>query len=187
MPFMETSFQTVLSQLAGVPAARFLLVGGWALNAYGVGRQTMDMDFVCLENDLPGFESVLSPHGYKRVFRSELFAKLRSAREGLLDLDFLFVAPQTMDGLFAESKETRIGEATFRVPSLEHLIAMKVHAMKHQPSRGPRKDLPDILALAEVNGVDVKAPAFRSLVLKHGDADIYARIVAESGGKGSVP
>lgn len=179
---LKLDFQTVLNQLAAEGRKQgfeIVLVGGWALNAYGVARQTVDIDFVSREDDLQRLEKVLTGFGYARVFRSELFAKFRSEAEGLFDIDLLFIEPETLRGLLAEAKETSIGEAIFKVPSLQHLIAMKLHALKHNPSKRLRKDLADIVSLIEMNNLDVREESFRALCLKYGNADLYEMLLKE--------
>lgn len=177
----ETSmgFDQILQHLSRImqqEQVQALLVGGWSLGAYGVNRQTIDIDFVVLERDLLRMEARLSPLGYEEVFRNSLFAKLRATDGTGPDIDFLFVTEETLARLGDDSVRTDIGKATFHVPSLRHLIGMKLHALAHGRSARGTKDLADIEALARANAVDVCSQEFRELCLRYATADIHEEI-----------
>jgi len=65
---------------------------------------------------------------------------------------------------------------------LEHLLALKLHALKH--ARPPRdlKDLADVVQLAVANGLDVRAEMFRALCLTYATPELHDRIVRAFGG-----
>jgi hypothetical protein len=175
-------FQEVLGRLAEESRAQgigLVLVGGWAMNAYGVSRQTLDIDFVCDEKSLAQVGKTLSGCGYQPIYRSDLFAKFRSGEEGLFDIDVLFVSSDTLSLLSSGGMELAVGNVAFRVPRLLDLIAMKLHAMKHNAARRSTKDMSDVVALIVANGVDVRADSFRSLCAKYGSAGIYDTILKE--------
>jgi hypothetical protein len=66
----------------------------------------------------------------------------------------MYVRDQTADRLFAETTELPgPGGRPIPVPKPEHLIAMKVQAMRDAPERG-LQDLVDIAYLLQVDGVD---------------------------------
>jgi predicted nucleotidyltransferase len=77
----------------------------------------------------------------------------------------------------AAAKEVQIEDLSFLVPCLDHLLALKLHALKHGPSRRGYKDLMDVLSLVDANRIDVRSDKFRSLCHKYGDAKIYERIL----------
>lgn len=155
-----------------------LLVGGWSLGAYGVNRQTIDIDFVVLERNLPQIEARLLQLGYEQVFRNPLFAKFRATDGTGPDVDFLFLTEETLAKLRDDSVRVDIGKATFRVPSLRHLIGMKLHALAHGRSRRGAKDLADIEALVRANDIDVRSEEFRELCSRYATADIYEEILS---------
>ena len=63
------------------------------------------------------------------------------------------------------------------MPSLESLLALKLHAARHALPHRRHKDLMDIFALVEANGVDVTSDSFRQLCHKYGTAELYAEII----------
>jgi hypothetical protein len=83
----------------------------------------------------------------------------------------------TLEKMLAESQAGQIGDATLSIPSLFHLIAMKLHALKHNAERRHGRDLPDIIGLIQVNHVDVHADSFKTLCLSFGTKDLYDEIL----------
>ena len=63
-----------------------------------------------------------------------------------------------------------------RVVSLWHLLAMKCHAIKHGGAGRIVKDADDLIHLVQVNGLDVREPELKSLLLKHGTEDLYDKL-----------
>jgi len=155
----------------------FIVVGGWALNAHGVSRQTLDIDILVRDADLAVFESILSGFGYSKVYSTELFAKFRSDEHHLMDIDCLMTDAGTLEKMLTESQVGKIGDVQFAIPALSHLIAMKLHALKHNFDRRHGRDLPDIVGLVEVNGVDVHTDDFKNLCLSFGTKELYEEIV----------
>jgi len=153
-----------------------VLVGGWALNAYGVSRQTLDVDFLIDETDFGALRKALTDHSYQQVYKDHVFAKLRSERADNLDIDLLFVDSSTIDAVVVEGRDLTIEGASFRVPSLLHLVAMKLHALKNNEANRRLRDLPDIMALIEANSLDVADASFKDACLKYGTPELYNKI-----------
>ena len=65
----------------------------------------------------------------------------------------------------------------FIVPSLNHLLAMKFHAMKQSPKLREMKDLLDVAVMIKENKVNVSSDDFRDLCLRYGTPEIYKKIL----------
>lgn len=63
-----------------------------------------------------------------------------------------------------------------RVPTLEHLIILKLHALKHGGIARFLKDFLDVEYLIRYNKPDIKSHHMRELCEKYGPADIYEKI-----------
>ena len=94
-----------------------------------------------------------------------------------MDLDFMFVDKETMEKIIKDGKETSIAKQKFIVPSLFHLIALKLHSIKSNPSLRKTRDLPDIIELVKVNKIDVKKKDFRKICLMYGTEELYSEIL----------
>ena len=173
------NLQGVLDRLSHESALRripLVLVGGWALHHHGVSRQTLDVDFMVAAEYLKDVGRILESCGYEMVYRTNLFSKYRSCEESLLDVDVMQIDGGTMRKILEKAKSARMGDADFRVPCLDHLLAMKMHALKHNEQYRLSKDFPDILALVEQNNVDVESDAFRELCFRFGNESLLKRI-----------
>ena len=157
----------------GVPV---LLVGGWALNSYGVSRQTIDIDLLIREPDFGEIDPLLRDQGYRMVYRGELFARYQCGRSERPDIGVLFASPETVDAMIETAQSVKLAGVELAVPSLEHLMGMKLHALKHNyQARAPR-DIPDLVALIQANREAVTDEDFRDLCEKYGTPKICRQV-----------
>jgi len=154
-----------------------VLIGGFAINYYKVTRTTADIDFLITKEDFEKISGLLEEKGFKKDYEQEVFARLLGEKPNLMDLDFMFVDKETLDKIIKESKVTSIAGENFRVPCLNHLIALKLHAIKFNPKIRENRDLPDIIELIRVNKVNVKDAEFKNLCLKYGTEELYQKIL----------
>ncbi|MEK7849472.1 MAG: nucleotidyl transferase AbiEii/AbiGii toxin family protein [Candidatus Omnitrophota bacterium] len=176
------SYQSIfdlLSDISNKTGISFVLIGGFAVNYYKCARQTLDVDFLITEKDFEKILPCLESAGYKTDYRQDVFVRLIFRKDDLLmmDIDFMFVDESTLARIGQDASKTRIAGCELRVPSLEHLIALKLHAARHNPKLRLSKDIPDIINLIRVNKIDVKTKKFKELCLKYGTEDIYNKIL----------
>jgi Uncharacterised nucleotidyltransferase len=153
-----------------------VLIGGFAINHYKVTRQTADVDFLITKEDFDKIAGLLEKAGYKNTSLQENFVQLESSRLSLLNVDFMFVDQETLKKIMKEGNRFKIVGQTFTVPSLYHLIALKLHSIKHNPKLRLTKDMPDIINLIRINEINIKDKKFREICLKYGTADLYDKI-----------
>ncbi len=175
------SFQSVfhlLSDISRKTRVSFVLIGGFAVNYYKYTRQTVDVDFLIKEQNFQKILNLLEAAGYKVDYRQEVFARLISTESPLLmDIDFMFIDEETFAKIIKDSQKTSIAGCEFTVPSLEHLIALKLHAVKYNPKLRLAKDIPDIINLIRINKLDAKSKKFKELCLKYATEEIYQKIL----------
>ncbi|MCC5848306.1 MAG: nucleotidyl transferase AbiEii/AbiGii toxin family protein [Verrucomicrobia bacterium] len=126
-----------------------LLVGGHAVNAHGYTRATLDVDFMIVSDQEEKVRELMKARGY--VNQSSHGSVLFCNRPGSsLRIDFLKTDPETMAALWNQKKTIHHADGTTcYVADLEHLIAMKLTALRSHFARRRGKDLPDILSLAK--------------------------------------
>lgn len=156
---------------------RAVLIGGFAVNYYKVTRQTADIDFLIIKDDFERILSLLEEDGFKKDYAQEVFARLIGEEPYLMDLDFMFVDKETLDNIINEGKGINIAGQKFIVPSLNHLIALKLHAIKYNPKIREYKDLSDVIELIKINKLKVKNEEFKNLCLKYGTEELYHKIL----------
>jgi len=154
-----------------------VLIGGFAINYYKFSRQSADLDFLITEKGFEKIETYLKQAGYTQETSQKVFVRLQNKNPDLMDIDFMFVDENTLDKLILDAKEVAIGKHKFLVPSLMNMIALKLHSLKHNFDIRRAKDLLDIVSLAKLNKVNVKAGDFHQLCLKYANEDIYKKIL----------
>lgn len=153
-----------------------LLIGGFAVNHYQVSRQTNDIDFLTTEEDFRKILGPLKKLEYEEFHRGETFVWLRSRRPAWMIVDFMFVGPPTFERMLREGEKIKFEGTEWVVPSLEHLIALKLHAIKNNSDRELR-DMLDIVDLIKSNKFEVRTDRFKALCLKHGTQEIYEKVL----------
>ena len=173
----EQSVFHLISNLVKKENISCILIGGFAVNHYKVTRQTADVDFLITKEDFDKIADGLEKAGYKQILAQDTFVQLRSTRVALMDIDFMFIDQETFKKIENESEAIKIASQKFIVPSLNHLIALKLHSIKYNPKIRLGRDLPDIISLIRINDVDIKKKEFKELCLKYGTQEIYRKIV----------
>ena len=120
------------------------VIGGLGLHAHGISRATFDLELVTDQAAQDTLISFLEGIGYETVHRSEGFSNhVRRGPQGDR-LDFVYVDPATGRKLFPACRaQLSLGKRRALVPKLEHLVAMKVQAMKNDPKRA-FQDMADV-------------------------------------------
>jgi len=176
-----TAFHLISTEF---PKARIpiLVIGGFAVNAYQVTRTTADLDLLMTEEYFEKAKSIFEREGYQLTVQERLFARWRSEKEpSSLAVDAVFVDPTTFASILKDSREQDLKGIHYRVPSLNHLLALKIHALKNNPNRRGFVDLHDVLSLTQTHGIDPRSSSFKELCLKYGTAEIYDKILQNMG------
>ena len=173
-------YPTIFHLIAGLTnksRVSCVLIGGFAVNYYKVSRQTVDVDFLITKEDFDKISKELEKAGFKADSVEKVFARFRGNDYYLMDIDFMFVDKDTLDKIIKDGREISIAKQKFTVPSLNTLIALKLHAIKHNQKLREYKDLPDIINLIRANKVDYKSKEFRELCLKYSSEELYGKII----------
>ena len=164
---------------------RYVLIGGFAINSYGITRDTLDIDFLTCRVDYDKIVGVLKKEGYREYQLTETFARLESKEPKLMNLDFIFVDLDILTRMLQEARTITMVGKKFKVPSLNHMIALKLHAVKHNLENRWFKDVPDLVQLIRKNGVEMRSREMKDLFLSYGTKKLYDKVLA--GCEGRVP
>lgn len=176
----ETVVRNVLQLLTEVSAKGHipvLLIGGYALQAYGVIRQTLDVDVLVSEAHAAEMDAALHRAGYTQLVRSEIFARYRHPSMVLADVDILFVDSETAKKMVQHSMQCTLAETTCLVPALSHLLALKLHAMRSNLQREAR-DFADIVELVRANSGSISKDELHNLCATYGPEGIWEKLEA---------
>ena len=166
----------VIVDEAGAARLPFLVIGGTAVNALGHARLTLDLDLLIPRRDVERWAALLGKLGYTRNPEQIAFAQFTPPLEGMWPVDLMLVADGTFDKLSAAACAKVVNGISIQVPAPLHLIAMKLHALRHGKPEREAKDLTDIYELVQLNDIDVTSDVFRSLCESYGTTELYERI-----------
>jgi hypothetical protein len=133
---------------------RFAAVGAFGLHAYGLSRATLDLDLATESRAQTKLITFLESLGYETLHRSAGYSSHLHPPADLARIDLVYVDGETSRLLFGGGGTTlRLGGQVIPVPRAEHLAAMKIHAMKNDPSR-TLQDMADIQFLLRLPAID---------------------------------
>lgn len=153
----------------------FLLIGGMALPAFDVVRQTIDVDLLLATGKEDVLQEVLVAEGYAEIGRTENFIRYASSSVYHSDVDVLLVDQNTFEKMLAESHSFNTGRASFNVPCALHMIMLKLHAMKNNKGR-EIKDLGDIVEILRNSRDIVDDKDLDDICSRYGPESIYSKI-----------
>ncbi len=164
----------MLDQEARSRRLSFLVIGGHAVNAYGYARLTADVDLVVRREDRDRWLGLLIERGYGLFHDGGVFLQFSPPPPaGNWPIDLMLVRDETFAKFIAEGREVPLLGTILRIPSLDHLLALKLHALKSQSARRQFKDLNDLLCLVEINHLDLASEKYRQWFLKYGTLELY--------------
>jgi hypothetical protein len=158
------------------PALQFLIIGGYAVAAHGHTRATFDVDFLVRRNQRDTWFTRLEVAGLKRYGETGAFAQFTQPVAGD-GLDLMFVEESTFDRMWLASEERNFGGITARIPCLDHLLALKLHALRQALPLRSSKDAEDVEMLARRHRLNLQDPQYEQLFTKYGSREIYETFV----------
>ena len=166
-----------LSRAAEERGLKFLVIGAHAVMRHGFMRATEDVDILVQREDRPLWEQLVQDLGYGLFHDGGTFLQLTPPGGVGWELDLMLVPAPTFEKMLAEAQPARMEGAAVLVPSLDHLLALKFHALKNGKGLRVLKDLEDVIQLVKANRVDVSAASFRQLCEKHATRVIYEQLI----------
>jgi len=165
-----------LAQEAAKKGLRFLVIGGHAVAHHHYPRTTEDTDILICVDDRKAWLHLADIAELQMFHDGGNFLQFAPPNSSGWRLDMMLVNASTFAKMTDESEANTLEGEEVRLPSLDHLLALKLHALKH--ARGIRvlKDMDDVANLITNNRIDVKADKFRELVLKHGTPELYEKL-----------
>lgn len=163
-----------LHRLLDKDGIQVILVGGWAVNEHGYSRETRDIDWIASETQQDSVTKTMLSAGFEVGTTSGLVTRFFPPSPALPVIDFLWVDPKTFTTLDAGKAMTG-RHNSLPLLRLDHLIAMKIHALKNNEERKGR-DLIDIRYLLEANPGVISDADLQALCSKFGPDNAYELI-----------
>lgn len=157
----------------------FLLIGGHAVNAYGLSRQTGDIDLLGRRSQRQMWLSLFERLHYSPQQNDDRFCRFRPESILTWPVDLMFVDDETFAKLNSDSAEILVGVANVRVVSARHLAILKIHALKYFQEDRYSKDLSDLRYLLRSGGTGITVEELRDICLKYADLQLFETIKGE--------
>jgi hypothetical protein len=170
------SFFATIHEEAARRKLRFLVIGGLAVNHYGYSRDTGDLDFFVSQNDRVTWMELLKYFGYASHNDGGYFIQYNPPAQNAWPVDLMLVQEKTFTPILSAGQPAEFFGVKTIVPSLEHLIALKLHALKNTRMTRFLKDFLDVEYLIRLNRLDVKSKSICELFEKYGTPDLYDKI-----------
>jgi len=155
---------------------QFLVIGGLAVNFHGFPRDTADLDLLIRQDAREPWLSFFLKLGYTIYQDKQVFIQLSPPKAGAWPVDLMLVGEPTFRQMMDSSLDVEMYGARVRIPVLEHLLALKLHALKHGHAGRFMKDFLDVENLVRANRLDLNAGPVRRLFLKYGNAELYEKV-----------
>lgn len=157
----------------------FLVIGGHAVNAYGIARQTADLDLLIPLAHRDRWCTLMERIKYHPDQLDDHFARFQPPDLAYWPIDFMFVDDDTFEKLYADGSPMAIGVAEPRVVSARHLLTLKIHALRQGQEHRRAKDLGDAAALLRSGLTGLCQPELEALCLQYADRTVYVTLRGE--------
>jgi hypothetical protein len=154
----------------------FLIAGGHAVIAHGFSRATFDIDLAVRRADKEGWMKLASGLRYEFFFEGPAFLQFKPPSSTMMALDLMMFNEETFGKFVAEAVAGPASEPHTRVLALDHLLALKCHAIKHGHKGRIVKDADDVIRLLQINCINVDDPKIRDLFVRYGTAELYEKV-----------
>jgi hypothetical protein len=94
----------------------------------------------------------------------------------MVSVDLMFVDDNTWSRLATQPVERTIAGHSVKIPSLEHLVALKLHAASSPGRARQEADWEDIRQLVQIGELDPSNPEFRETILRYSGAAGLRRV-----------
>lgn len=168
---------TVIHAKATAAGLAYLVIGGHAVNFYCEPRATLDVDFLVRRSDESKWRELLAAEGFKVFNDQQAFLQFSPPYGIEWRLDLMLVNDSTFTKLLAGARSEQLLGIRTLIPRPEHLIALKLHALKHGHQERFEKDFGDVITLTRNSGLDPKSESFRQLFDQFGTHELYERVL----------
>lgn len=128
----------------------YAVIGGVALNALGLARSTVDLDFLVLAEDTPKLQKILEQLSYNCVYKSQNVSQYTSSSSEMGEIDVLHAFRSASLKMLKRAKKVYLFNNSINIYVLcpEDIVGLKLQAMMNDDSRKER-ELSDIQLLME--------------------------------------
>ncbi len=141
---------------------------------------TIDVDLLVPAANRSQWLDLMRELGYRLLHGTEAFAQFQPGTQGMAPVDFIFVDAATWKNLDAEARREFIADHPVRIPRVEHLIALKLHAAASPTRDARQQDWEDIRQMVRAWHLNPGDAYFREIILRYGGEEALNRILSYS-------
>ena len=150
-----------------------LMIGGHAVTVLGHPRATFDLDLLIPRYAAQDWRKALAGLRYSLFAESDNFHQYEAPVDfPLPPIDLMLVD----DDVFTILEASKTNTKPIAVPSVEAMIALKLHAAKQATRTESEKDWSDIIALFKAHQLSLDEATIHAMVMRHGGAYAINRI-----------
>lgn len=154
----------------------FVVIGGHAVNAYGIMRQTSDIDLLVCRDSKDKWHDLMLKLNYEVGHNDDRFARYRAKSIANWPIDLMYVDAETFTKIYHSSKEIAFGEALARTVSARHLATLKIHALKHYQEHRYSKDFSDLDSLLRSGQTGITDIELKELCKRYASETLYEKL-----------
>jgi hypothetical protein len=169
------------------PSLPFIVAGDHAVAAHGHLRKTHEVEVLIPLTDESLWKERFNREGFGATCATAFFLRFESG-VGSIAIELMLVGESTFLSLWERAEIRKIGPMEARVPCFSHLIAFKLHLLKH--SYRATIQAADIEMLIRRHGLNLQSQEYEQLFLKYGTREIYdtfCRVTRPERGTSMVP
>jgi hypothetical protein len=163
----------------------FLMIGGNAVIAHGFPRQTVDLDLLIQTQDRAAWHDLVTSLGYVPYHLLTNFLMYNAETATMPPLDFMLVSSETFAKLASDAIVVSVAGEQVKIPSLRHLIALKLHALRSGESHRHERDMLDVVTLLQLHGIELASPDYAEIFQRYATEAVRAEINRRLAGPGS--
>jgi len=172
---MKETRQKIL-QTAAMRELACLLIGGNAVILLGFPRMTIDIDLLVPAEKRLRWLDLMRDLAFRLLQGTEAFVQFEPGTSEMVPVDLMFVNAPTWKNMDSEARQEIVAEHHVRVPRIEHLIALKLHAAASPTRSKPETDWEDIRQIIRICKLNTDEPGFRAMILRYGGKKALDRI-----------
>jgi len=155
----------------------FVVVGGHAVNVYGLSRQTGDLDLLVASADGGIWKGIMENLDYSLYHEHPSFLQYKPPSIYEWPVDLILVNDKTFKALRDDAYLSEALGVPCRIASIRHLVAMKLHAMMANPKERELKDMADIEGLIRKSDIDLRSKEFENLCRRFANDEVYRKFL----------
>ncbi len=140
----------ILVKEFGKENINYALIGGFAMGAYRMGRNTLDIDFLIAIEDIEKVDAIMNNLSYKKVHATKDVSQYVSSIELFGEIDVLHAQRIISKEMLKNSITKEVFDKKLKVRVLlpEDIIGLKIQAIANNPKRKAKDtlDIEDIIS-----------------------------------------